>query len=717
MTPFQRTLARAVSAVALSAAVPAALATVADARIVRLEILRSEPAFAGAAFDPVGPYQRIVARAHGELDPANPLNAIITDLHLAPRNARGMVEYSTDVEILRPADQARGNRVLMFEVNNRGNKLSLGAFNAGVSPLAPERNALTNAGDGHLMRQGYTVVWFGWQADVAPGADRITMRVPVARNQDGSPITGTLRSELTTAAPTTTLNLSSGWFTALNTRSYPTVSADNRTPLADGFLPTLTVRAKEQDPRVAIPNSEWSFGACPGGGAATASDTQICYPAGFQPGRFYELTYRAKDPTVNGIGFAAARDLGVFLRDAQRDDAGTANPVWRENQIATIMGSSQSGRMIRSLIHLGFNEGEAGGRVFAGAYPHIGGGLMPLNVRFSQPGRAWGDQVDHLFPAYDFPFTYARQHDPITQRTQGILDRCNATDTCPRIFHVATALEIWEGRQSLGFTDPLGTRDVADPDSVRSYIMASTQHGAALLPLATRPPFGNCQQQPNPNPQIWTMRALLAAFTAWTRDNAAPPDSALPRIADGTLVPPDQVRFPPIPANEYGGVPRPAVRFLRVHNPLHVLDFGPRYNAADSSGIITVEPPRVGTASYGVLVGQVDADGNDLAGIRSVALQVPIGTYTGWNLGRADRFEDGFCSLQGSFIPFARSRAERMASGDPRPSLEERYPSRDAYVAALRAAAERLVSQRFLLADDARALVAEAERDGVRAAP
>jgi hypothetical protein len=213
------------------------------------------------------------------------------------------------------------------------------------------------------------------------------------------------------------------------------------------------------------------------------------------------------------------------------------------------------------------------------------------------------------------------------------------------------------------------------------------------------------------------MRALLAGFTAWVRDGQAPPPSAVPRILDATLVAPDQVRFPSIPANEYGGVSRPAARLLGVHNPLHILDFGPLYRPEDSSGISTVEPPRAGSATYGVLVPQVDGDGNDLGGIRSLHLQVPVGTYTGWNLGRAGRFEDGFCSLQGSFVPFARTRAERLAIGDPRPSLEERYPTRDTYVEAVRRAADGLVAQRLLLPADAAALVAEAERDGIRQAP
>lgn len=689
----------------------------ATAKITRIEITRGEPAFGGQAYGAVGGYERLIGKAHGEVDPASPLNAGIQDIALAARNGRGMVEYSTDIEILKPADMAKSNRMLVFEVLNRGNKLAVRNFNAGTSLVNAELNAMKSPGDGHLMAEGYTMIWFGWQADVLPGADRLTFTVPVAKNPDGSPVTGVLRAELTTPAPTTTLNLSSGWFTAMTHAPYPTVSTDNRTALQDGFLPTLTVRAREREARVPIANTEWRFGACPEGQPATVNDKQICYPAKFQPGRLYELVYRAKDPTVMGLGFAATRDLGTFFRTSQRDDAGTANPVWRADSRAVLMGTSQSGRMVRQFIHLGFNAAEGGGKAFEGAYPHIGGGMMPLNLRFAQPGRAWGDQIDHLYPAYDFPFAYAKQTDPLTGRSQGVLDRCIANNTCPRIFHVATALEIWEGRQSLGLTDPLGQRDVADPENVRSYIMASTQHGAAAIPLAKQAPFGNCAQQPNPNPQTWTMRALLAAFTGWVRDDRPPPNSAVPRIADGTLVAPDQVRFPTIPANAYGDVKRPPVKFLAVHNPLHVLDFGPGYKPADTGGVITVDPPRVGTASYGVLVSQVDQDGNDLGGIKSLHQLVPIGTYTGWNLGRADRFEDGFCSLNGSFIPFAQTRAERESTGDHRLSLAERYATKEIYVAAVKNAAANLVHQRFLLKRDADALIAEAEQAGIRAAP
>ncbi len=248
----------------------------------------------------------------------------------------------------------------------------------------------------------------------------------------------------------------------------------------------MTVRAKEGDPRVPVPNTEWSFGTCNDAGVVTPGDKQVCMPAGFQPGRLYELIYRAKDPLVHGIGFAVTRDVAAFFKHAEKDTTGKPNPVYRKGQKAILVGTSQSGRMIRTYLHLGFNRDEAGRIAYEGAMPHIGGGLHAMNIRFAQPGRAWGDQVDHLFPAYDFPFSYARQTDPLTGRTQGVLDRCRANGTCPKVAHIATALEVWEGRQSLGLTDPLGLRDVKDPENVRTYIMASTQHGVAATPAADR---------------------------------------------------------------------------------------------------------------------------------------------------------------------------------------------------------------------------------------
>ena len=699
---------------ALLAAVPLVIARPADARIVRLEITRVEPAFGGHDV------ARVLGRAYGEVDPKAPANASIQDIGLAPKNAHGMVEYSTDIEIIRPTDPAKSNHVLLFDIVNRGNKRAVPLYNADVPGPPAQTNTSADPGDGWLQRVGTTVVYFGWQADVLPGDGRMTFRVPVAHNPDGSALTGIVRSELTTPGPTTTLNLSSGWFTGMTHASYPTVSLDPaaQLPLMDGFLPGLTVRSRENATRLAIPAGDSSFADC-STGAPKPDATKICYPAGFQPGKLYELIYRARDPLVMGLGFAVARDLASFLKSADKDAAGTANPVVHGKAVkAIVSGSGQGGRMIRSFLLLGFNRDEAGQRAFDGALVLNGGGLLALNVRFAQPGRGWGQQVDHLYPGFGFPFAYARTTDPLTGRSQGILDRCTADNTCPRLFDVATALQFWEGRQSLGLTDPLGREDLHEPAAVRSYLLASTQHTPAGLPLPAKAPFDACVQQANPAPYTWTMRALLADLVAWVRDDAAPPPAVVPHIIDGTLVAPDQVHFPDIPASAYGGVERPAVHYAGVTNPLHVLDFGRDYHPGEASGVIATNPPGQTAAPYAVLVPQVDEDGIDVAGIRSVYQLAPIGTYTGWNLFRSGLFDGGgLCASQGSFIPFAPTRAERAKTGDPRLSIEERYATPFAYTLAIKRSVEILVRRRCMLPEDAERVAAEAEKGGIRKGP
>lgn len=715
------------SAMLVGAVASLAVAGNAQARITRIVFTRVQsPTFGGASFGAVGQFEKLVGTAYGEVDPRHPLNAIIQDIELAPRNARGMVEYSTDVYVIKPIDMSKGNGMLFYNVHNRGNKGGLNTFNLGVTG----GNEPTGAGDGFLQKMGYTIIWSGWQPDVLPGNNRMTGAVPVARNPDGTSITGVVRSELKlgpgATASTTTLNLSSGHFTGLTHASYPTGSTDNATPLPDGFLPTLTQRRHVNDERAPIPSSRWSFASCPPGQPVTVDATRICFPEGFQPGVLYELIYRAKDPTVLGLGWAGMRDLVSFFKHAPRDDAGAPNPLFLDGRdgggaLAVVEGSSQSGRSIRTFIHLGFNEDEEGRIIFEGAFPHIGGGRLSMNVRFAAPGRAWGYTVDHLYPAYEFPFSYMPTRDPITHQTDGILLRCLESHTCPRIFHVATALEVWEGRQSLGFTDPLGKRDLGEPGFIRSYIMASTQHGTASYDPARGPGFGDCEQQQNPNPQAETMRALWVAFTQWVRDGVRPPPSGIPRIDDGTFVPPSQVNFPAIPANAYPNqspagpalpTARPPVRWVHAATPLHVLDFGPLFDGLDETGIITVEPPREGSEPYGVRVPQVDEDGNDLGGIRSVTLRVPLATYAGWNMGAPGRFEDGLCSLSGTYVPFAPTEADRVP-GDPRRSTQARYGSHEGYVEAVRAAAADLVAHRYLLPEDAARLVSDAEAGGL----
>jgi hypothetical protein len=691
----------------------AASAPEAEARITRIVFNRVEsPTFEGAAFGTAGQFEKLVGVAYGEVDPSRPQDAIIQDIQLAPRNGRGMVEYSTDIYIIKPVNMKRGNAVMVYEFTNRGGKILLHLLQRNVRGTAHDP---ATAGDGNLQKMGYTIVWSGWQADIRPGDGRMTIRVPKAINHDGSPITGVVRQEITVGSPTFSVAVNASRFTsAAIDVTYATANTNNRTPFPDGFLPTLTVRTRPEDSRLPIPNTAWAFGKCVRGVSVIPSDRDICLTNGdrFQPGRLYELIYRARDPLVMGLGYASVRDLIAFFKHSPRDDAGTPNPLWLgvDRTKAVTMGVSQAGRAVRTFLHLGFNEDEMGRTVFEGAFPYAASGRVPLNTRFSQGSRAWGHVSDADYPAYEFPFAYAPTRDPLTGRMDGILKRCLKTNTCPKIFHVATALEMWEGRQSLGMTDSMGRHDLPEPAFVRTYITGSTQHGVPSPMKGSRGgPFSECAQQTNPNSHVELARALWKAFTDWVRDGVPPPPSVVPRVDEGTLLLPSQFRFPPIPANTYEGIIRPAPRIFPQPNPLLVRHYGPSFYNYDESGIITVEPPAVdGTRRYTVLVPAVDADGNDIAGRLSTTLLAPLGTYTGWNFGRGDRWPDHLCSLAGSFIPFARAQAERLAVGDPRLSLEERYRDHRGYLDAVKAAARRLVGQRFLLPEDAERVINDA---------
>ncbi len=728
----------AVMGVILSILIVLGPAVSTEARITRVEFTHVEsPAFEGESFGSVGTYDKLVGMAYGEVDPNNPKNAIIQDIGLAPRTENGMVEYSMDIYILRPSNMSRGNDVILYEMVNRGSKIAMFARFHQDAAFTNDPTA-AQLGDARMMTEGYTLVWSGWQGDLVPAPGSMMMNVPTAFNPDGSSITGVVRSELSVMVETPSLPLGSGLIAAISgstPRSYPTVSMDNETPLPDGFLPTLTVRTLEQDPREPIPNTQWDFGSCPDGETLTPGDVEVCLYDGFQPKKIYELVYMAKDPLVLGLGFAGVRDIVSFLKYEKEDDEGAPNPVAKRPgkagpRYALLTGMSQTGRATRTWLHLGFNEDEAGCNVnvcgdwvrgnymghcrgenrivFDGAIPHISAGHVALNIRFAQPGRGLGLQVEHLFPSGELPLSYTSTTDPYTGRTGGALDRCTLSNTCPKIFHIGTAVEIYEGRDSLTRTDPLGQYDLPEHPLVRTYINASTQHAPG------RPPLYPCRQQTNPAPFKETDRALLDAMIQWVKKNRTPPPSQAPMISDGTLVAPEDVNFPYIPANEYGGVSRLEVIYPAQFNPLTALDRGPFYNGRDMSGVISIQPPTpIPGADYKVLAPQVDEDGIDLAGVHSTTVLAPIGTHSGWNMSSGGWFEGQLCALQGSYIPFADTRAERLAVGDPRLSLEERYGDHDGYVAAVQAAADHLVSERFLLQIDADRLIAQAEASDV----
>jgi hypothetical protein len=697
------------------------LPAVAEARITRLEITRVEsPTFEGMSFGATGQYEKIVGRAFGAVDPMDARNAIITDIELAPRNANGLVEYDMDFFILKPRDMSRGNRIIFWEAPNRGTKRAIELFNRAPENFNPTTAA--HAGDGFLMRQGYAVVWSAWQADVLPLSDPrlgslMTMRVPVATNPDGSDIIGEVYAQYIANNPQPSLPLSFGNFGFFSHSSYETVSLDTTQA-------RLTSRPRNSATPVPIPSTNFAFATNCNNIAATASTTNICLKGGFSPDNIYELTYTARKPLVLGLGFAATRDLIDFFKHADDDGHGTPNPL-RGAEKALLTGFSQSGRFARSFLHLGFNEAEDGGMVFEGALPQIASARLPLNIRFGHPSRGYGQHEDTFFPGFETPLSYVSSDDPITGRTAGLLDRCAPTRTCPKIMHVVSSWEYWQGRQSLNQTDALGTRDLKESPLVRMYLMASTQHQSVPPPApGTLPALGICQWPQNPAPQAETYRALLSALTDWVTANVVPPKSAVPTLESGTLVRPDPATFmfPTIPPTAYvPAAPTVAVQWCKrteasatscdnpTHNALGLLDFGPEFDAGTVSGLVTNNPPSiVPGVRYTVLVPAVDSDGNEISGVRSTEVQVPLGTYTGWSRRRQGRALDQNCRTNGIYIPFALTAAEREAAGDPRLSLEERYGTHDYYVKKVEHAAKKLLRKGFLLPEDAARLIEEA---------
>jgi len=663
------------------------LAQAAEARVTSITITSIVPAYGGASFGSVGPYQFVTGIANGAVDPADPKNAVIQDIALAPLDAKGRVEYSTNFQILMPVDESKGNHIMLTEIVNRGNELDPSFFNIGVTSSAP-------AGDGFLENQGLTLVWTGWQADlVAPASNPglVTMSAPIAHYRNGQTITGVVRSEWIVSTPTSTQNILAD--SSSNTPGYASVTTSNA-----GLR--LTERVHQNDPKVPIPNSDWAFADCTSTPFPGVPNSQkVCLKNGFDTNHIYELIYTAKDPIVMGLGLAALRDVSAFFHNVATDDSGTANPLAGQITHTLLNGISQSGRLLRTYLDLGFNEDESGKQVFEGMQPHIGSLRNYINVRFSQPGRLAGTQhTEKQYPGPESPLTYQPSFDPLTGQTSGIFDRCTQTGTCPKIVHTMTDIEYWEASGRGDTTDPLGTRDLSLPSNVRIYQFSSNQHGGfspvAALPTST----GICEQLPDANTYTYNIRALLVALEQWVANGTLPPASLYSRLDHRSLVPLNQIRFPRIP-----GVTGPA----GIFNTHIVYYRGPRYDADDLSGIIAIEPP-IPLVEYPSLAPQIDVDGNDIDGLRSHILQAPLGTYTGWNVRAAGFSQGDACDLTGSYIPFAATKAQRKASGDPRLSLQERYGSTAGYVAAVTAAVNSLVSQRLMLASDASGAISNA---------
>lgn len=650
---------------------------------IELRIDERRPFADGQMFGETGAYERLSGRALFAVDPVAKANLDVVDLENAPRDTDGLVRFEADFMILTPADAARRNRRVFYDYGNRGHKRALQFFNDAVhsnDPLAP-----AHAGNGFLMRRGYSVAWVAWEGDMLPGDGRMVLDVPVA-TENGRTISDRIRVEFIPDAPGATTYPLSGRVAA---HSYRTASMDTRNAV-------FTRRRYPYDEPEIIASDQWSFAMdLSAMGAETKvaeraiapSDWHIFYPAGFRPGWIYELIYTAKDPKVMGLGHVAVRDFVSFLKYDSTD----ANPL-RGTEKAYAWGRSQTGRCLRDFIYRGYNAEAQGRRVFDGAMPHVAGaGRKWMNHRFSNPIVSGGQQYeDHFNIADSFPFSYAWSTDHLTGKRDAILKR---PETDPLVFHTQTATEYWVRRGSLAHTDTQGN-DLAQPDTVRVYCWSSSQHSAN--PLLKAPERGIGRHYSNNVATSMFFRAMLDAMDAWASAGTPPPDSLVPSRADNTLV--DyatwRAQFPAIPG----------VMTLACPNVLPLLDFGP----AAEQGILREPPvlvhgrndPGGPGLSYTVLVPAVDADGNDIPGVRAPMVAAPLGTYTGWN-PRAHGYGHGVqWRFEGSYIPFPETVAERVATGDPRAAVLDRYPAKQAYRDAIVAAARDLVARGLMLEED-----------------
>jgi hypothetical protein len=639
--------------------------------ITEIRVDSIEPFADGREFGEAGSYLRVRGVAKGELDPAAPQNGVIVDLDRAPRNARGLVEYESDFFILRPGDPGRTSGVLVYDVTNRGSKRIFQLLDD--APSAPvdaanDPKTAREAGIGFSLGRGYSLVWSGWDPGAPAVNNGLGARFPSAM-ETSRPVTGRIRHEfhIGTRAP------GNGDIVRL---PYPAVSTDTRRA-------RLTVRDRERDTRTEIAADAWEF--------VDPRSIRLLPPGDlFPPFTIYELWYEATGSKVLGIGFAAVRDLVSFLRYETADRNGTRNPLIADGartegtviRHALAFGVSQSGRFLRHFLELGMNDDGQGRRVFDGVMSHVAGaGKVFANHRFGMPGRTATQHEDRLYPENWFPFSNAVAADPFSRKTGAIL---KGRPTDPLVIETNSSTEYWQKGASLVHTDPTGRNDAELPPNVRVYLVAGTQHGGRP---GVDPSPGPCINPRNPHSATPALRALFLALEEWVTKGVAPPPSLVPRIAEGTTVAAETIRMPAVPGF---AVPPGANEIVPP--------------------VDWVDPPARIDNVYGARVCAVDPDGNEIAGIRLPPIAVPLGTHTGWNLYRAQPAE--LADRDGSFIPFARTRSEREDAGDPRPSLEERYGNRDAYVAKVKAAAEALLAERLLLPADAAAYVAAAkERD------
>ena len=648
--------------------------------VVNLDITSRVPFLGGKPFGDVGPYQLLEGTAHFAVDPLNPRNQAITDIEMAPRDAGGRVRFSADFAMLRPADLDRGNHRVLVDVLNRGRKTVLYALNRASQILDP--SAPLEAGNGFLMRRGYTVVWCGWQADVPQKPGLMGLQAPEAVGPDG-PLVGRIMCWFQSNEPTRLFLLSHREHVP-----HPPVDIDDSSA-------TLFVRDHPNSPAVNVDRDRWSFVRVESE-QIEPEPSHICMSSGFEPGKIYQLVYATRGSKIVGLGFAAIRDMASFLKNGLAE---AGNPCAGNIEHAYSIGLSQSGRFLRHLLHTGLNEDEEDRTALDGVISHVAGGLRgEFNQRFGQPSK----DICYVSPGL-FPFADTEQTDPVTGQTGSLLARLKEQGKLPKIMFTNTSAEYWRGDSALIHTD-LETMTDAPEESqwVRRYHFAGTRHGIGVFPPQWVNPSDGVRGQLPLNGVDYSplLRAALDNLDRWVAGGEPPPPSRHPNLADGTSVPSRGLleRFARLPAVR---VPPQTTRAMR-------LDYGPETHLGR-----TLTLPPIEGEEYPALVSDVDEDCNEVAGIRLPDLAVPVATYTGWNLrhpdmGNPDLFIGITGGLAGWMLPFPATPADRQASRDPRRSIEERYPSREDYLRLVGAAAESLVNERYMLAEDVEGVVEQA---------
>jgi hypothetical protein len=667
----------------------------AEAHVSSFVIDSQGPAFGGAAVGTAGAYVTISGRVFGTLNPKDPLNAVIQDIDLAPKDAKGLVDYISTFQLVMPANQSLATGLMFYEVPNRGGN----AIPTSAASTVPGAIYLQSGWQGDLLAHCTTAYPCTSLATPFTGTMQV-IQVPVAHNKDGSTITGPVYGHIANGTGSTEQMV------IFNTAiPYQPLSMDTtQTDLWSLDFQTIT---GVDGPKTTIASTDWAWADCrtvpfPG----TPDPTRVCLKNGFNSELLYEMVFTAKNPLVLGVGYAASRDIISFFHHATADDIGTPNPIAAKTVKKVISaGASQSGSFIRSSIFLGFNEDEENRKVVDGAWPMIDGRQLYMNVRFALP-----DVITNLYMMSDeAPVWWANYPDKARGfGKEGILDRCKATETCPEVLETFGSLEMYDEKMSpdlIGFT---AEEDIPLPNKVHRYYYPGTTHGGGSGGFTYDPnpsASGVCTLPANPNPESDSNNALMDDFIALLMDGTPMPESAYPMLSTGDLVPATKSAegFPTIPGYDFQG--------NQINHP-ELFNFGPKLDLTSETGIVTIQPPNIQKVLPAYAV-KVNIDGNETVGVPSVLMQAPLATYTGWNTYAAGIYKGQQCALSGSSFPFKETKAERKASGDPRLSLEERYGTHAGYVCVVTKAANVAVQDRFLRASAATTLIAQATASNV----